>query len=124
MSTNLQAAFDAILTSAKNGNATPEEMPSTLYIISDMQFNCCHPDLTNFEAMTLKYKDAGYELPHVVFWNCSAWGSDAPATMYDNRCTLISGSNQSAFQYAVEGKTPMDSMLDILNSDRYAKIVI
>lgn len=126
MSTNLQSAFDAILNAAKAGKATPDEMPSTLYIISDMQFNQATRanDKTNLEVAAEKFKDAGYELPHVVFWNCNAYGNDSPATMYDDRVTLISGSNQSTFQYAVEGKTPMQSMLDILESERYSKIVL
>ncbi len=125
-STNLQSAFDAILKAAQQGKASEDEMPSTLYIISDMQFNSATSanDKTNLEVMAEKYKAAGYELPHVVFWNCSAWGNDAPATMYDDRVTLISGSNQSTFQYVVEGKTPMQSMLDILESERYNKIVL
>lgn len=126
MSTNLQSAFDAILKAAKDGNATPDEMPSTLYIISDMQFNQATRanDKTNLEVAAEKYRAAGYELPHIVFWNANAYGNDSPATMYDDRVTLISGSNQSAFQYVVEGKTPMQSMLDILDSERYAKIVL
>jgi hypothetical protein len=125
-STNIQSAFDAILRAAVQSDAKQSEMPSTLYIISDMQFNsaCSSNNKTNFEVMADKYKQAGYELPHVVFWNCNAYGNDAPATMYDDRVTLISGSNQSTFQYVVEGKTPMQSMLDILNSERYNKIVL
>lgn len=126
MSTNLQSAFDEILRAAKQGNATPDEMPSTLYIISDMQFNQATSanDKTNLEVASEKFKAAGYELPHVVFWNCNAYGNDSPATMYDDRVTLISGSNQSTFQYVVEGKTPIESMMDILNSERYARITI
>jgi hypothetical protein len=125
-STNIQSAFDAILKAAVAAKASPAEMPGTLYIISDMQFDMAtgHNDKTNFEVMAEKFKAAGYELPHVVFWNCNAWGNDAPATMYDDRVTLISGSNQSTFQFVVEGKTPMQSMLDILNSERYNKIVL
>jgi len=126
MNTDVQAAFDAILKAAKDGKASQDEMPSTLYIISDMQFDVAtgRNDKTNFEVMAEKYAEAGYELPHVVFWNCNAYGNESPATMYDDRVTLISGSNQSTFQYVVEGKTPMQSMLDILESERYAKIVI
>ena len=126
MNTNLQSAFDAILDAAKAGNATADEMPSTLYIISDMQFDRATSanDKTNLEVAEQKFRDAGYEMPHVVFWNCHAYGNDSPATMYDDRVTLISGSNQSTFQYVVEGKTPMQSMLDILGSERYNKIVI
>lgn len=122
-STNLQSAFDAILNAAKTSKAHEEEMPSTLYIISDMQFDYACRGQTNFEAMKQKYAAAGYKLPHVVFWNANAYG-DAPATKFDENVTLISGSNQSAFQYAVEGKTPLQSMLDILNSERYNKIVL
>ncbi len=125
-STNLQSAFDAILKAAIKGNAKQSEMPSTLYVISDMQFNqaCGANDHTNLELARAKYQAAGYEMPHVVFWNCSAWGNDSPATIYDPNVTLISGSSQSTFQYVVEGKTPMQSMLDIINSERYAKIVL
>jgi hypothetical protein len=125
-STNLQAAFDAILKAARASSATAEEMPSILYIISDMQFNqATHEnDETNLEAAKRKFEEAGYELPHIVFWNVNSYGNEAPATMYDNKVTLISGSNQSTFQYAVAGKTPIESMLDILNSNRYASISV
>lgn len=123
-STNLQSAFDAILTAGINSQAKQSDMPKTLYIISDMQFNIATTQNkeTNFEVAQRKFQEAGYELPHVVFWNCNSQGKDAPATMYDDKVTLISGSNQSTFQYAVVGKTPIQSMLDILNSERYAQI--
>ena len=126
MSTNVQAAFDSILEAAKNSNASADELPKTLYIISDMQFNEATEDNseTNFEVAKRKFQEAGYELPHVVFWNCSAWGDDAPATMYDNNVTLISGASQSTFQYALAGKTPLESMMEVLGSDRYAQIVL
>lgn len=125
-STNIQSAFDAILRAAIEGKASEDEMPKTLYIISDMQFNiaCQSNSKTNFQRMKEKYAAAGYTMPHVVFWNASAYGNDSPATKYDENVTLISGSNQSTFQYVVEGKTPVESMLDILNSDRYNSIVL
>jgi hypothetical protein len=126
-STNVQSAFDAILDAARKANAGQDEMPKVLYIISDMQFNQATyaNNETNFEAAERKFREAGYELPHVVFWNCSPYGNqDAPATKYDNHVTLISGSNQSTFQYAVEGKTPIESMMDVINSDRYAQITL
>lgn len=124
-STNIQSAFDAILAAAKRSHASADEMPKTLYIISDMQFDYAtrDNDKTNFEVMKEKFREAGYELPHVVFWNARAY-EDTPATKYDGNVTLISGSNQSTFQYAVEGKTPIESMLDILNSERYNSIVL
>lgn len=125
-STSLQSAFDEILRAALASKAKQEEMPSTLYIISDMQFNSATRtnDKTNLEVMADKYRAAGYEMPHVVFWNANAYVQESPATIHDGRVTLISGANQSTFQYAVEGKTPLQSMLDIINSERYNKIVL
>ncbi len=123
--TDLEAAFRAILKAAVDGKCSQEELPKVLYIISDMQFdsqmdNC---DETNFETAKRLFNEAGYELPHVVFWNVNA-RDDSPATKYDGNVTLISGSSQSTFKYAVAGKTPLDSMNDILNSERYARITV
>lgn len=122
-STNLAAAFDAILKAAVDSKCSQEEMPAVLYIISDMQFNCCSPSETNFESAQRKFKEAGYELPHVVFWNVNA-RQESPATMYDDKVTLISGSNQSAFKYAVEHKSPVELMHEVLNGPRYEQIVL
>lgn len=126
MSTNLQAAFDSILEAAVKANASQDEIPSTLYIISDMQFNECVEDSnsTNLEVAKRKFAQHGYNLPHVVFWNVNAYGGDSPATIYDENTTLISGSSQNTFRYALEGKTPLESMNDILNSERYAQITL
>lgn len=123
-STNLQSAFRAILNAAIDSNASQEEIPKTLYIISDMQFNCVgSASKTNFETARDMFREHGYELPHVVFWNVNAYG-DKPATKFDKNVTLISGFSQSTFQYVLAGKTPLESMLDILNSERYAPIVV
>lgn len=124
MSTNIEAAFKAILEAAKESNTKGEETPKILYIISDMEFNQCIEDgsLTNFENAKNLFKNEGYELPHVVFWNVNSHTNQVPATMYDKSVTLISGSSQSAFQYAVEDKNPMELMSEVLNSKRYSLV--
>ena len=101
-------------------------MPKTLYVISDMEFNqaVSNPSESIFDNAQRKFKEKGLELPHVVFWNVNSWQDQAPATKFDNRVTLISGSSQSAFQHAVNGKTPIELMLDVVNSERYAQIVL
>ncbi len=125
--TNLYRAFRTILDTAIQAKASQDELPQVLYIISDMQFDRAGGQLqgheeTNFETAQREFKEAGYELPHVVYWNVNAIGSDAPATKYDDKVTLISGASQSTFQHVVAGKTPIESMLDILNSERYERI--
>lgn len=132
-STNLMSAFRAILDAAERSGAPKEEMPSTLYIISDMEFNQAdggggygygRRERTNFEEAKRMFRAAGYELPHIVFWNVDARDMQAPALAGDGNVTLISGSSQSTFRYAVEGKTPEESMRDILESERYAQITL
>lgn len=126
MNTNIEAALKAILDAAIRDKAPQEELPSILYIISDMEFDACtnNNDQTNFDNAKTMFELHGYKLPTVVFWNVDSRQNQAPATMYDNNVTLISGSSQSTFRYAVEGKTPLESMNDILNSERYEQIVI
>ena len=49
--TNIQKVFELILRTAVKNKVPQDEMPSTLYIISDMEFDYCAEgaDLTNFE---------------------------------------------------------------------------
>lgn len=122
MNTDLESAFVAILNSAIKNNTPASEMPKILYIISDMQFDSCvTADKTLFRSVKEQFSSHGYELPHVVFWNVR--GSDtSPVTKYDNNVTLVSGCSQSTFKYAVDGKSPLQFMSDVLNSERYACI--
>lgn len=125
-STNIQSAFDEILNAAIKSKATPEEMPAALYILSDMEFDqsTSNNSETNFETAKRKFEEYGYKLPHLIFWNLEARRDNSPVTKYDKYCTVISGFNQSTFKHIVEGKDPMQSMLDILNSPRYAEITV
>lgn len=123
MNTNIEAAFDALLTAAKNSNDL-ENIPKVIYIISDMEFDACvtGADETAFENARRRWSEAGVELPTVVFWNVDARSDNVPATRFDRNVTLISGSNQNAFRFAMEGKTPEDLMNEVINSDRYKQI--
>lgn len=126
MSTDIQKVFELLLTVARRTGVRGDDMPKVIYIISDMEFNQCTrgADLTNFQYAQRIFEQAGYTLPHLVFWNICGRNTNVPALKLDNRVTLISGFSQSTFRYAVEGKTPLESMLSILNSERYAPIVI
>lgn len=125
-STNIQAAFDAILEAAVKDNTPQEDMPTVLYIISDMEFDSATESnrQSNFEIAKEAFEEKGYKLPHLVFWCVNSRNDQSPATKYDDRVTLISGSSQSTFRYVVEGKSPLESMMDILNGERYSQIVL
>lgn len=126
MSTNLQAVFDLILKSAVKGNVPPDEMPTKLFIISDMQFNCVRggEDKTLYEYARQEYAQHGYELPQIVFWNVRGRIGSSPATKDDNGVQLISGCSPSIFEFALTGdfKTPYEFMIEVLTSKRYEQI--
>jgi hypothetical protein len=126
MSTNIEAVFDLLLQAAINAGADAEDVPKVIYIVSDMEFNSVRggTNETNYENAKRKFAAAGFQLPHVVFWNVASRNNNVPATAAANNVTLVSGLSQSTFRYVLEGKTPVESMLDILNGERYAQIVV
>ena len=123
MSTNLHAAFNKILDTAVKGKVSQADMPGTLVIFSDMQFNACvkHDD-SAMEMIERKYKDAGYELPKVVFWNLNA-GSNVPVKFDKSGTALVSGFSPAIATAVLSGDndgfTPEAIMLKAVMADRY-----
>lgn len=124
MSTNLQAVFDLVLRTAVFNNTPVEEIPSTLYIISDMEFDSVCDRHTNLEVIRSKYNQSGYTAPNLVFWNVNASGRNVPAQFNEQGVAMVSGFSPVIFKMAVENKTPEQVMFDTINSERYAKIKI
>jgi hypothetical protein len=121
--TDFQAVFDLILTTALQNNTPQNELPETIYIISDMEFDRASDTKTNFEVLQEKYENAGYKMPNLVFWNVDARsGQNLPVQAGQNGVALVSGFSPVIFKIAVENKTPEQIMLDTINSERYAKI--
>jgi hypothetical protein len=123
MSTNLHAAFDVILKTAVDNSVAPADMPATLIIFSDMQFNACvQNDDSAMEMIERKFEAAGYALPKVVFWNLNA-GSNVPVKFDKKGTALVSGFSP-AIAASVLGAdpdafTPEAIMLKAVMSDRY-----
>ena len=124
-STNLESVFDLILDAAVHDRVPQEELPSTLYIISDMEFNSCvrNADLTNFENAKKKFAAYGYELPSIVFWNVASRSTQQPVTMNEQGVVLVSGCSPRIFSMISSGTlSPYAFMLEVLGSARYAPI--
>ena len=122
--TNLESVFKLIAKSAEENNLTQDDLPETIYIISDMEFNAANKtDRTLFEDAKRKFVKRGYKLPSIVFWNVNSRQNNIPATN-ELGVTLISGSSPSAFKYAIENKTPLDLMLSVVNGERYKRIAL
>lgn len=123
--TNIQKVFELILQTAVKNKVPQSEMPSTLYIISDMEFDYCTKgaELTNFEYAKKIFAEAGYQLPKVVFWNVQSRNQQQPVTQNEEGVALVSGCSPRIFNMLQSGNlSPLGYMLEILGTERYAKI--
>lgn len=123
--TNIQRVFELILNAAVKNKVPQQEMPSTLYIISDMEFDYCAEgaELTNFEYAKKIFAEAGYQLPNVVFWNVQSRNTQQPVTQNEQGVALVSGCTPRIFNMISDGVlSPLGYMLEILGTERYAKI--
>lgn len=124
-STNLEAVFELLLDTAVKSNASQKELPSVIYIFSDMEFNRCmkNADKTMYENARELYEAYGYQMPVLVFHNVNSWQMQVPVTAHARGTALSGGASTHTMAYKFDGNiTPMDHMLRVLNSKRYAMI--
>ncbi len=127
MNTNLHSAFDEILKIAVKGKVAQEDMPDMVLILSDMQFDeCTEYDDSAMQMIKRKYKDAGYDLPKIVFWNLSMYGKEngnTPVKFDKNGTAHVSGFSPSIMKSVLandlEDYTPYNVMLKTLMNARY-----
>lgn len=125
--TNLQAVFDLILDTAVTDRLPQSELPETIYIISDMEFDTCVYDsskhITNFKAVERQFAAKGYKLPKVVFWNVASRNQQVPVKMHQSGAALVSGASPAIFDMVKEGEmNPFKLMNEIIGSERYDRI--
>lgn len=122
MNTDLNKVFAELIRIATTYNTPKDEMPSTIYIISDMEFDSCAGG-TNFEAIKKMFASTKYEMPSIVFWNVNATHKQVPVTKDERGVTMVSGFSASTFSLVVDGKSPIELMEEVINSERYCKIL-
>jgi hypothetical protein len=126
-STNCEAAFDLVLKIAIQNNVPKEEMPKALVIISDMEFNpYTRNGWTFYDSMKAKFRNAGYEIPNIIFWNVDSRHDTFHTDKNHKGVQLASGQSVSVFKQVIEciGMTPMEAMMKTLNSERYDAITV
>ena len=124
--TNLNAAFDLVLKTAVQNKVPQAEMPETLVIFSDMQFDGAvdGKDESAIKMMERKYAEAGYALPRVVFWNLNAAYGNTPVKFDKSGTALVSGFSPAVAKGILSGNmddfSPEAIMLKTVMVDRYA----
>ena len=132
--TNIEAAFDLILNTAYEQGLTQEELPESLIIISDMQFDEARgyywhsggnykPAETLIEGIARRWCQFGYKMPKLIFWNVNAASGHGNIPMKDeDGITYVSGASPSIFTQVLTGKTGQDLMKEALLAPRYEAI--
>ena len=137
--TDLRAAFKLVLDALIAAKVTPDEAGQVvLVVLSDMQidgsnFNGgsswgsggCWAD-TAQTAVIRMWTEAGYQIPHVVWWNLRKT-TGFPAMTNTQNATMISGYSAAVLK-SFEGKgiealkdyTPENMFLDLLGHERLA----
>jgi len=125
--TNIQAVFDMLLRVALQNHILDVDMPESIFVVSDMEFNDMHVGgrTTNFDVIQRKYAAAGYTMPRLIFWNVASRADQTPVTMNEKGVYLVSGASPSIFKAAINARatTPVEMMLEVLESERYAPVV-
>lgn len=127
--TNLTAVFDLILSIAKRPGVKPEDIPSTLVVISDMEIDygttnraewTTENAATEMEKIREKYAAAGVDMPRLVYWNVNARNN----TILDSGpyVSFVSGMSPILFEQVLTGKNGWDLCCAKLLSKRYEVI--
>ncbi|MDR1192559.1 MAG: DUF2828 family protein [Peptococcaceae bacterium] len=124
--TNIQKVYELVLNAAVKNRVPQSELPTTLYFISDMEFDLCAADagLANFEYAKQLFARHGYALPRIVFWNVASRNRQQPVTQNEQGAALVSGCSPRVFSMLASGKlSPYAYMMEVLGNERYMKIV-
>ena len=136
--TNIEAVFDLILQTARAERMSQEELPATVLILSDMEFDAaarCNnympggnsslglPTEALFDTLAKRYGAAGYRLPRLVFWNiCSRTGT-VPVRENQLGVALVSGFSVTIMKMVLSGETdPYKCLLEQLETERYKAV--
>lgn len=125
--TNLEAALQLVLDSAISTECTQEELPKSLLIITDMQFDSgttCHGNMTFHDKMIERYRQSGYEMPNIVYWNVRATTASFQTDKDNYKVQYVSGHSPSVFKSALscECITPYETMCNTLNDSAYNEV--
>ena len=138
-STNVEAVFDDMLNIAVEKHCSQDEIPESVIIVSDMEFDDCvcagprsqrywsyarnstEANETLFETIERRWNQAGYKMPNLIFWNVEARQDNIPMRI-NGHVSYVSGFSPVLFEQILKGKTAIDLMMDKIDSERYSYI--
>lgn len=134
--TDVQRTMRLVLDAVSENGIPQEEIPAVV-IISDMEFDeargCCFSDDEEededgeaskagreilFETIRREWKEKGYDLPKMVFWNVASRTGGVPLQENGNGLVLASGFSQNILDM-LSGVDPEDTIRRKLAAPRY-----
>lgn len=126
--TNIEAVFDLILKTAQRAQMKQEDLPGNILILSDMEFDhAVHHKVGQklFQTISLRYEQAGYKLPRLIFWNLNSRTGTIPVIENDLGVALVSGFSVNIVKMVLSGELdPYKCLVEQLTSARYSKITM
>lgn len=124
--TNIEKTFMLLLNTAIQNNMKQSDLPDTLLIVTDGEFDKMtsgRTDKTLFENLAERFLNYGYKLPRLVFWNiCSSTGT-IPVKNNDNGVALVSGYSVNIMNMVLSNElAPLQCLLKQLNTERYQAV--
>lgn len=123
--TNIEATFNLLLDTAIKNGYSQKDIPSTLLVISDMEFDGCAEGVGRriFDSISNKFRANGYSLPKLVFWNVCGRSNTIPMKQNENGVILMSGFSAATMNMALTNElNPLNALLAIIDSERYAPV--
>lgn len=122
--TDLIKVYGLILKAAIDNDLPQSELPETIYVISDMEFDAGVCDnMSLHEEVKEMYNKYGYKLPNVVYWNVDSRNNQYPVKSNEYGCVLVSGASPVVFKMVISQEiSPLKFMLSVLDGERYSGI--
>merc|ERR1711970_1178062 len=122
-STNFQKAMDLLLTACVDGNVAREDVPD-LIVFSDMQFDQANEGSweTHHERLTRVWREKGYELPTITYWNLR--GDTQGGFAADAACPgvrLLSGFSPALLKLVLTGEEADEDEVETVDGVSRAK---
>lgn len=124
--TNIEATFELILQTAVRNHLKQQELPGTILVISDMEFDMavigCNMD-TLFDTIRRRFTGYGYKMPKLVFWNVNSRTNVIPVRENELGVALISGFSVNVCNMVLSNELdPFACLKKVLDSERYRKV--
>lgn len=124
--TNIEATFELVLQTAVKNRLRQEELPQTILVISDMEFDRAvwgQNAETLFETIRKRFARCCYRMPKLVFWNVNSRTGVVPVRENELGVGLVSGFSVNVCSMVLSNELdPFACLKRVLDGERYQKV--